>query len=311
MINKNNDGGSDNNSDVNLEKKAKGKKIIILLVAVIVFGYVSVKHVYGNPISNSYSQRIVSVFPLPAVKVNNTTISMKDYLSEYKAIENFFKTSEGGEMPPEAQLQETILDTLINKVIIKQLGHQNGIELDNEKVESFYKEVSSEGEGLEVFKEELRQNFGWTEDEFKKRIIHSIVFALQMNEFYLSDTDTQKEQFETINKALERLVDDEDFFTVAKDIHGKYDVSIESDLGFQKLSELPDEVVLSVQDLQTGDITDVIDLGDSYGIFRFEDKVVESDDVKLHLFRIIVPKKTLEEVVNESLKDSKIKRYIK
>jgi hypothetical protein len=293
-----------------LEKKRKSKKIVLLLIAVLVFGYVSIKHVYGNSISNAYSQRIISVFPLPAVKINNTTISMKDYLSEYKAIENFFKTSEGGEMPSESQLQETILDTLINKAIIKQLGYKNGIELDNEKVESFYAEVSSEGQGVDVFKEELRQNFGWTEDEFKKRIVHSIVFALQMNEFYLSDTDTQIEQIDIINKALERLVGGEDFFEVAKEVHGNYDVVIESDLGFQDLSELSDEVVLSIQDLQIGDMTDVVDLGAAYGIFKFEDKVVEAEDVKVHLFRIIVPKKTLEDVVVESLEDAKIKRYI-
>ena len=133
---------------------------------------------------------------------------------------------------------------------------------------------------------------------------------LQMNEFYLSDTDTQIEQINIINKALERLVGGEDFFEFAKEVHGNYDVVIESDLGFQDLSELSDEVVLSIQDLQVGDMTDVVDLGAAYAIFKFEDQVVESEDVKVHLLRIIVPKKTLEDVVTESLEDAKIKRYI-
>ena len=57
-------------------------------------------------------------------------------------------------------------------------------------------------------------------------------------------------------------------------------------------------------------MTDVVDLGAAYAIFKFEDQVVESEDVKVHLLRIIVPKKTLEDVVTESLEDAKIKRYI-
>ncbi|NQV88955.1 MAG: peptidyl-prolyl cis-trans isomerase [Parcubacteria group bacterium] len=288
--------------------KTKNGKYIGLAVGAVILFTLATMQVYSRPVTDGFVRTLSNVIPYPALSVNGTTVSIKEFLIEYDALVQYFSSTEGEVSPPADQLEVMIAETLTNKKAMQQLATERGLELDSEKVEAYYQSVIAGQQSEELFESELKRTFGWTQDEFKERIVESIVLALQMGEAVLSDTDLQIEKSELAQQSYERVVGGEAFAVVAKDVHSGFP-GLESDLGFVKLSNIPPTWAEIVNALEVGGITEVLDLPEGYAIFRLEERIDGDTDTQLHLMTITVPKTTLEEVVNDYIEAAKIKRY--
>jgi parvulin-like peptidyl-prolyl isomerase len=292
----------------------KTKKFRIIAGVVLVFAMLGLttQQVYSRPATDTFVRIVTKVFPFPAVSVNGHIISMADYLLEYDALLNSFAASapEGTALPSEAELEEAIMQTLINKLAIRQLASSSEIEIDQERIDEYYEEIVTAQGGEESFAVELSETFGWNVGQFKERIIRSIVLALQMTDFVESDEDLQEEREALIKDAFERLQDGEDFRVVAKEVHGAVDPNVNSDLGYVQLSVIPSTWADAVETLPVDAHSPIQYLDEGYAIFKVLDRIVAGEDMQLHLMVITVPKKTLEDVVKEYLEKAEIKRYL-
>lgn len=287
-------------------KAPKGKLVMVIVVVLIVLGLLA-GQVYARPVTDPLVRVMASIFPFPALFVDGKTVSINEFLQEYDALESYFEDA-GQEAPPQEQLEIAIADTLVNKIAIGQLAKRYDVDLDEEQVEQYYQDVIAQ-DGEEAFAQNLEESFGWSTEEFKERIVESIVMALQMTDAILADTETQSPRREFIDAAYTRVQAGEDFATIAKDVHAGFE-GIESDLGYVKASIIPESWASQVNGLEEGQTTQIIDLPEGYAIFKLEEKIVAGEDTQLHLLSITVPKVTLEEVVDEYLTTVKVKRYV-
>ncbi len=286
----------------------KGKGIAAAIVVVVLFAWVT-SQVYSRPVTDDLVRRASAVIPYPAISVNGTTVSMKEFLIEYDALLQYFGGNSGETAPAADQLEVAIADTLVHKIVIEQLAKERGVELDQERVDAYYQDVLAGQPSEETFMQELEETFGWTTDEFKERIITSIVLALQMTEVILEDEELQAERAALAQQAYDRVMGGEAFAVVAKDIHSAFQ-GLESDLGYVNLSAVPESWSAEVGALETGQVSAVLDLPEGYAMFRLEDRVEGEEDTRLHLMTITVPKITLEVVVTEYLEEAEVKRYV-
>ncbi|MBI2473117.1 peptidyl-prolyl cis-trans isomerase [Candidatus Uhrbacteria bacterium] len=286
----------------------KVRIVAILLILVIGFSLMTWQ-VYAKPVTDPFVRKVVQIVPYPALSVEGTTVSMKDFLTEYDSLSRYFESLEGQTAPPADQLEVAIADTLVNKLAIQKLAKNDGITLDQDRVEKYYQDILSSQESEEVFTKNLQETFGWTPEEFKSRIVDSIVLALQMTDAVLNNEELQKERLALIQSASERVKTGEDFETVAKEVHASFN-GIESDLGFIQSSVIPESWSSQVQSLEVGDVTEIITLPEGYVIFKLLDRTGEDDQTQLHLLSITVPKQNLEEVVDAYLDTVTVKRYV-
>ncbi|TAL49734.1 hypothetical protein EPN81_04875 [Patescibacteria group bacterium] len=284
----------------------KGKLAIGVLAIVVVFILVTMQ-VYARPVTDNLVRTMSGFIPYPALSVDGKTVTIKEFLIEYDALQKYFGDL-GEQAPPSDQLEIAIADTLVNKIAIQKLAVEYGVELDTDRVEQYYQDVIAQ-DGEEAFAQNLLETFGWTPEEFKTRIVESIVLALQMTDAVLADTQAQQSRKELIDTAYARVQTGEDFATVAKEVHAGFD-AIESDLGYVKASVIPDTWASQVTALEEGQITGIVDLPEGYAVFKLEEKIVAGEDTQLHLLSITVPKVSLEEVVDEYLTTVKVKRYV-
>lgn len=291
-------------------KSTQGKIVCILIILVALF-LVATQQVYSRSVDDPFVHALSQVIPYPALSVNGQKVSMKEFLAEYEALKQYFAQRDSSSSLPPDQLEIAVADTLVNKIAIAQLAQERGLEVDQARVEKYYADVLASQESEEAFVKELEETFGWTTDEFKKRIVESIVLALQMSEAILQDESIQTSRKALLDAANERVKNGEDFQTVAKEIHGRFPSSgLESDLGYIKLSLVPESWKSAVEALPTGGMTDILELPEGYAIFFVEDRIVTSDDTQLHLFGITVPKQTLEDVVKAYLETANVKKYV-
>ncbi|PJE77234.1 hypothetical protein COV05_00460 [Candidatus Uhrbacteria bacterium CG10_big_fil_rev_8_21_14_0_10_48_16] len=288
-------------------KTPKGKIVAILLILGVLFAVLT-SQVYARPVTDGLVRTASQVIPYPALSVNGHTVTLKEFLIEYDALLHYFDDL-GEQTPSSDELEIAIADTLINKVIIQELADEYQVNLDEERVEAYYQDVLSAQESVEVFEQNLLETFGWTSQEFRKRIVESIVLALQMSEEILENETLQQERLDLIQSAETRLQAGEEFLVVAQDVHSGFD-GVESDLGYIKSSVIPESWSEAVMSLEQGQMTEIIYLPEGYVIFKLEEKIIAGEDTQLHLLSVTVPKMTLEEVVDRYLETATVKRYI-
>ena len=283
---------------------------IVAVVLVLIIGFsLMTWQVYAKPVTDPFVRKVVQIFPYPALSVDGTTVSMKDFLTEYDSLSHYFESLEGQSAPPADQLEIAIADTLVNKLAIQQLAKTYAVTLDKDRVEKYYQDILSSQESEEVFTQNLKETFDWTPEEFKSRIVDSIVLALQMTDAVLNNEELQKDRLTLIQDASERVKTGEDFETVAKEVHAQFD-GIESDLGFIQSSVIPESWASQVQSLEVGAVTEIITLPEGYVIFKLVDRTGIDEETQLHLLSITVPKQNLEEVVDAYLDTVTVKRYV-
>jgi parvulin-like peptidyl-prolyl isomerase len=289
-------------------KTPRGKMVVIIGCVVILL-FVAFSQVYSRPMDDPFVRVMANIIPFPAVVVDGTSVSLKDFLAEYNALEQYFE-EQGSEGPNSDDLEIAIADTIINKLVIRKLAAQRGIVVDEESVEQYYQDVIASEESEEAFVKELDESFGWSVEDFRTKVVESIVLALQMNDEVLNNAEDQMQRREAIDGAYARLRNGEDFATVAKDIHSGFDAAFESDLGYVSQSIIPSTWVSAVENLPEDSYTEVLELPEGFAIFKVEERIVAGDDTQLHLLVVSVPKKTLEEVVGEYLEGAKVKRNV-
>jgi hypothetical protein len=272
-------------------------RVFFVLVAILGLAVLITALVYRLPINNPFTRAIVSVLPYPAVVVNGSMISMEAYINEQDALVQYLNTTGFEQKPSQEVIRQTILDALVNKAAIRALALERRVKIDQARVEQYYQDVVASQESEEAFAKELSKSFGWNTGEFKERIIKSIVLALQMSEYALANPELQQEsraQIEAMRTQLEQ---------------GDQSV-LKEDLGYQTVSSLP-AVWVSVSTLPIGGRTDILESDEGFAILQVTDRIETTQEIKLRLAAAMVPKKTIENWVDEYLASAKIRYFVK
>ncbi|MBI2475362.1 hypothetical protein HYV69_02980 [Candidatus Uhrbacteria bacterium] len=259
--------------------------------------------VYRLPTTNPFVKTVSFIIPFPAVMVDGSIITMRTYILEREALAQYLKNSGTTEPPSNDVLQQTILEALVNKTVIRKLASRYGVKLDQASVEKYYQDVVAGQSSEDDFTKELSETFGWSKTDFKKRIVESIVLALQMSDFVSKDETLQAPVREEVEQVYGRLKAGEDFLTVSA-------TSFENDLGYQNVADLPEEWKV-VKDLPVGVLSEIIELEQNYVIATITDRIEAAEDSQIHLMTVMIPKITLENLVSEYLSNAKVRYFVK
>ncbi|NBS41718.1 hypothetical protein EBS80_03575 [bacterium] len=281
-----------------------GAASVLLLVGTTSF-------VYLRPPTDAAVRRIVGVVPYPAAVVGNQAISMRAFLDERDALNTYFQTTaaQGGTAPTETEITANIMDTLVHKAAVDQLAVQNGVTVDDARVDEFYAQATS-GTDEATFAAQLTQMFGWTPDEFRARVVKPVVLATQLSEKVSADAGRQEARKQKAQAAYDRVAAGEDFAAVAAEQSQDSSAQTGGDIGYVSMSDVPDEWKDDIYALGTGDVSPVVEGQDAFMIFKLTDRTGVGDAEKVQLSLISIPKETLDEVVQDYLATTRVWKLI-
>lgn len=297
------------------KKNGFGKWVALaaVVLALAAAGFGARWTVYHRPPQDALVRKIVSVYPFPAVKINDTTLSIRDYLVEYDALQLFFASMEGDsavQMPAEEDLERDLVDTMINKAIVRLLAEQYGVTIDESGVQAMLVDITAESGSEEQFEQEISETFGWTKEEFTSRVIEPVLLATKVSTHVSASADLQKEKKAQIDAAHARLVSGEDFSVVASETNDDRSAIFGGDLGFILLSELPPEWLVELEGMEEGEYSPVIESEEGFSIFSLQERIVAGEDEQVRLSAILVRKVTVEELIETYLEEAEVTRYI-
>jgi parvulin-like peptidyl-prolyl isomerase len=267
--------------------------------------------VYMRPPTDQIVRSLTNVLPFPAAVVNTEIITIKDFLVEYEAFDSYFKNQAvAASRPADAELYENIMKSLIDKRATQQLAEKYNLTLDQPTIDAGMQEAVTGAGGETAFKEQLSKSFGWTEDQFKARVVTPLVLSNQLSEFIAQDATLQAETKAKAQAALDRLTQGDEFASVAGDTSDDPSAKANGDIGTVKLSEMVDPWLSAIKDLKKGERTNIIEDSQHFIIFQLNSRKAIKDDTELGLSAIIVKKKILDQVVQEFLDGGHVVRFI-
>jgi len=255
------------------------------------------------PASAQFLDRIVAV-------VNGDVISLAELDSEVSRVEKSIAADGTQALPSREELRERILDLIINKRLQLQRGRALGIELTDGSVSSLLDEYRRENgltedrdyrsflwdlgvsprEFEKIFREDMliqeamrRDVFPYmniSEEEIQRQVRKQregrVINQYRINHILLEISpglsDRRREELKaTAGELRARHVEGETFESLAA-VHSDAPNSLEGgSLGWRDASQLPDEFLLALREMQPGDVSPVIETGNGFHLIHLGD----------------------------------------
>ncbi len=265
--------------------------------------------VYLPPVTAAGVRKITAVMPYPAAVVGWDAITIRDFLFNYDALMMANAGALEGANPEYVEL--LIMDMLVQKQVVRQLARRYGITLDEAQVGRLYEDLVSQQADAAALAQNLETALGWSVDDYMDRVIRPFALAEQVSGHILQDADIQAGSRTAIEAALARLNAGEEFAQVAADVNGPGSADeMDGNVGYFKLSDIPEAWRDMVEGLAAGSHSAVIEEPLDYLILNVNDRIQAGDDTQVDLSVIIVRKRTLEDIADEYLGQTRVVRFL-
>jgi parvulin-like peptidyl-prolyl isomerase len=250
-------------------------RIVVITTAIVISAFVafmtySVVALYRFNSTSSFLYRITQVVPFPVAKAGNNYVAYENYLFQLRHYIYFYQNQQKLDFNSQAGRQQLelykkqALDQVITDSYVKQLASQHHLSISNKEVNdqiTILRRQNRLGGSQQAYEDALRQNFGWSVDDFKRVIKQQL-----LEQKVISALDTATHQ--RAQAALDELHGGVDFAAVAakysddassKASGGQYPSAI--DQSDRDVSPITTDVLFK---LQPGQISGIVNTG--YGL---------------------------------------------
>lgn len=281
----------------------------IIIALAVVFMAFCVAALYKFESRSNFLYRVTQVVPFPVAKTGSRFVAYENYLFELKHYIFFYENQQKLDFTTEAgqqQLEEykkRALNKVINDAYIKELADQYDVSVSRTEIDdqiTLLRRQNRLGGSEQAYEDALKQNFGWTIDDFRRVIKQRL---LEQKVLAAVDTDAQKQA----EKALAELEDGKDFAKVAKK-YSEDGVSRENggEFGFpidKANRDISAQTTDALFSLKKGETSGIINTGYSLEIV----KVLDRKNGKVEGAHIVFNFESLDSYIND-LKDEQAAR---
>lgn len=151
---------------------------LLITVVVAFFAYCGLS-LYKFQSTSGFVYAITKVVPFPVAKAGHSWISYESYLFELRRNMHYYETQQQTKFSTKdgktqlKRLKQQAMSQVTQDAYIKQLASKNGVSVSGRDVDNQLALVRSEnrlGNSDRVFKEVLKEFWGWNEGDFKREL---------------------------------------------------------------------------------------------------------------------------------------------
>lgn len=309
-------------------RRAKRKKVskrvvfisggIILLVVLIVFPVA----VYSRYAESASAQKLAAVFGFPAVILFDpfTVFTAGDLQSGMRSLRQFYEnqdfssagiridfTTEEGKKRL-AVRERGFINKVIEDAIIEEIANENGIRVsDTEIDQNVSRKLHEYGTEARVT-EDLRRLYGWDLEDFKKKVVKPALYKERVLALFNSRKEKAKddEARKRIEAAFEALQSGGDFSDVARRYSDGSSAQSGGDVGWINLSQAEPELAESIQNLEIGKRSDVIETLLGFHIVEVVEKRKDSETTLYRVRQIIAQRELFSDWINTRIQETSV-----
>lgn len=252
---------------------------LALLVTVVVafFAYCGVS-LYKIQSTSGFVYAITKVVPFPVAKAGHSWISYESYLFELRRNMHYYETQQQTDFSSKdgktqlKRLKQQAMDQVTQDAYIKQLASKNGVSVSGQDVDNQLALVRSEnrlGNSDRVFKEVLKEFWGWNEGDFKRELRQQL---LKQEVVAKLDTGTSARA----EAALRQIKSGKDFAVVATALSDDPSTKAAGGAYAETIAANDRDVAPAVTQalfkLKPGQVSDIVNTGYTLEILKVIDK---------------------------------------
>jgi parvulin-like peptidyl-prolyl isomerase len=256
-----------------------------------------------------------NIVPYPVLSVNGNVLwnteTYGSYLFELSSIRKFYE-SQGQDLTTDdgkkqlVELKEQLMTQLEDQQLVSQEAAKQRIKVTPKEIDDEFNKLTENAGGPDKVKETLQKLYGWTVDDFKKKIRFSLV------QQKLADKISNDSSLNGVAKAkaedlLKQIKGGADFAELAKANSEDSSASAGGDLGFITKGQTVAEFEEAAFKLEVGQVSDIVKTQFGYHII----KSLEKKDDTVHVSHILIKGVDLESWLKEQRDKAKIGRYFK
>lgn len=304
------------------EKKLKNTTIIYtaIIIAAAYLILIAVL-IYGFGVNNRLTKFTSKYIPYPAAIVNyKSFITVNDLDNNLQSIKRFYENQDFSQIGMRVDFstdegkkrlkirEKQLLNKMIEDKAIEILSQKNGVRITADLVDQNVQRKLDEYGTEEATRENLSRLYGWTMDDFKKKVVRPGLYSEELEKLIISQN---KKEFsgaarEKIEKAKKELDGKKDFSEVAKLYSEGSTARDGGELGWFKKDQLISEVSVVAFSLNKGQRSDIIESALGYHIIEVEDKKTEGNEEMVKVKQIFTRKKSFADWLGEQIKNMKI-----
>ena len=281
--------------------------IAVIVLLLIVVSCWAALYVFGS--SESLLYNVTRVFPLQVATVDGEPVRFSDYLMLYKSSMTSAEKQSGGQISAsmeelEKKYKRQALQDAEKYVYAQKLAEENGVSVSDEEIEEEFQrhlKVGGVERSREAFVKIVEDNFGLSEDEYKRMLEMSLLEAKVSEAIDRQANETMKE--------VEQLLGENggDYAKVAEALGEK--VRYEDTGGLVDSKNIDGGRATMAMQLEPGEQSGrfLSMNGDGY----YYVKLIDKTNAEVNFVSIMVPFSEFEEQFQQVVDDGKIEEKIK
>jgi len=298
---------------IHAKKHPRSSRWIILLLAIIIFAVVGW---YGIVIAHWSSGPVrfaTKIIPFPAVIVNGSFVRYSEVLRKMDIIvwledkDSDLIGEDKEELKKDERMQQ-VIEAAIRQQSIDQLAVLYGIEVTSENIDTAKLEIIGD-QTVEEFDEQIRSELNMNPRTFMDDVLRPVIAAQMLEIGILGSEEVQALPREKIQEAKRLLDEGGSFGMVVSEYSDDSSAVRAGDLGYFNQENLPEgwEILLT---LPEDSYSDIIETDREFIILRASEIIGVDENAQVRTQAIIVKKRTLEEVIDKYVEQSKIIRVL-
>lgn len=287
--------------------------VVIAAVAVAIFSLGLYKYGWEGPLV----QKVTSVLPYPAAKVNGEPIRYSEFLLDVATLDRYFESqvAEGvspDTLPSAEEIKTNALDRLVYITVLGQEARARGIEVSQDDIDKEFETIVAQGGDEQSVLAEIEQLYGWTADMFKQKVVRPYILQDKVGKSLMEDPALLEPARQEAESVLQQLKEGADFDQMAAEHSDDYATSLSGgDLGiFGKGVMVPafEEAAFA---LDEGELSDIVQTPYGFHIIRVD--VVDEEDgekVRVGARHILIMPVNVEAFLQEKVDNADIVSYV-
>lgn len=310
------------------DKKDKEVKISTIIISLLMLAAAAILmlsfFIYTLGWKNDFIKKVEKILPYPAALINRSSfITIGEINSNLSAVKKFYESQNFSEVNLRVDFstengqkrlrikEKEVFNRMIEDKAIEIIARKKGIKITNKLVDQSFKRKLEEYDSEEELKNNLKQLYGWSIDDFKVKIVKPDIYKQELKKTFESENTSVAEAKSQAEKANEELSKNKNFSDVAKNYSKGSTAQDGGELGWFKKDQLIAEISDIAFSLEKGKRSNIIESPLGFHIIELEDKKTENENELVRIRQIFLPKKTFGEFLTEEMKKMKFTVFVK
>jgi hypothetical protein len=159
-----------------------------------ILGIVSVVFLWGvyyQHWSGPAIVRAAQLLPIPAGKVGDRTVLLRDYLKDVSSIERYLSSEEATAQnlrrPVTDDDRKNALDRSLRVEALEELGDARGVTVTDQQMQALMNEMNVTATSTADFSDFIAKNYGWTMEDFQSHLARPLILTRLLAPAYAAD----------------------------------------------------------------------------------------------------------------------------